>query len=249
MDYYFEYDTFVRASESGIYYQCRPSGVLEMLQEAATQAAEDIHLSGPETAARYGAIWMIARGAYRLNRPLMWNERVTIRTWHRGDKGPILYRDFSIFADGRPAGEAVTAWVLTDIESRKLLRMSAVAESEGTDGGTLRRSWKPGKIRLPDGMEERERRRFGYSDTDANGHVNNVRYLDAAADALELEKRLDGKFVSQVQVGYSRECKPGETIALRTGQTAESLFVHGVDDEGVSRFEAALTLDNLPQGD
>ena len=79
-----------------------------------------------------------------------------------------------------------------------------------------------------------------YSDTDINGHVNNTRYADFACDALEMEKLEAGTFLSQLQIGYLAECRPGEELRLMAGQEGETRFVRGMDEHGKSRFEAAL---------
>ena len=79
-----------------------------------------------------------------------------------------------------------------------------------------------------------------FSDTDINGHVNNTRYADFACDALEMEKLEAGTFLSQLQIGYLAECRPGEELRLMAGQEGETRFVRGMDEDGKSRFEAAL---------
>lgn len=89
-----------------------------------------------------------------------------------------MYRDFDLLAGGVPVGEAVSAWVLAGVEDRKLLRLSQMRELEGTEGGGLCKQLTLSKLRMPGEMEERDRRRMGYSDTDINGHVNNTRYAD-----------------------------------------------------------------------
>ncbi len=245
----FEMNFHVGAGEAGLGLQCRPSGVLSILQEAATQAACRFHASGPEMLEKYNALWMVTRMWYRLDRPLMWNEQVTVRTWHRGDKGAAIYRDFDLLVNGKPVGEAVSTWVLVDDTSRRLLRPSAVKELAHTDGGELCKDKKLTGLRLPEGMELVEERRFHYSDIDCNGHVNNVRYADVAADAARLEERLDKQFVSSLQIGYIRECMAGERIRVLTAETGEGLFILGAGREGDTRFDARFTLDNLPEED
>ena len=246
MSVYYETEFHIGAGETGLYGQCRPSGVMGILQEAATDAGCALHVSGPEMLEKYHAIWMVARIRYQLARPLRWDERVTVRTWHRGDKGAALYRDFDLRVNGRPVGEAVATWVLADLDSRRLLRMSRLEEARGTDGGELCRSGTLSRLRLPETMALAERRRFGYSDTDVNGHVNNVKYADYIADALRLEELLEGSFVSSLQIGYLHECRAGETVGLYTGREGGTYFVHGADEAGVSRFDGALTLEPLP---
>lgn len=243
MPTFYETTVHIGAADAGPYLQCRPSGVLNLLQEAATEAACAFHASGPEMYEKYHALWMVTRMWYHLERSLLWDEEVTIRTWHRADRGAMLYRDFDLFVGEEPVGEAVSAWVLVDTDSRRLLKMSRVENVMTTGGEELCKERKLAKLRLPERLELVEERRFHYSDIDCNGHVNNVRYADLAADAVGLENLLNDHFVSELQIGYLRECKAGERVKIQVGTEENGRFVRGVDLDGESRFEAHLTLD------
>ena len=219
---------------------CKASALLGHLQEAATQAAEHGGFSREVITREHGAFWMLTRVWYRLERPLRWEEELTIRTWHRGGRAATLYRDYDLYVGREPVGECVSAWVLARQSDRQLLRLSAIRELDNTGGGALCKDKKLSKLRLPDGLREADRRRTRYSDTDINGHVNNTRYADFACDALEMEKLEAGTFLSQLQIGYLAECRPGEELRLMAGQEGETRFVRGMDEDGKSRFEAAL---------
>ena len=184
---------------------------------------------------------MLARMWYRLERPLRWGEALTIRTWHRGAKSALMYRDFDLFVGEEQVGEAVSGWVLADLDSRKLLRLGSVAVLEGTDGGELCKTKTLNKVRLPGEMTFAERRKMRYSDTDINTHVNNTRYADFACDALEMERCPSDWYLAEMQLGYVAECRPGEEIDLLVGGEGDTRFVHGVDDQGKSRFEVRMT--------
>ena len=86
MDVFYEHSYRVDSRDMDLFGHCRPSAVLGILQEAATQAAGELGLSGPEVRDRYNAFWMLARIRYELKRPLCWDELVTVKTWHRGGK-------------------------------------------------------------------------------------------------------------------------------------------------------------------
>ena len=219
---------------------CKASALLGHLQEAATQAAEHGGFSREVITREHGAFWMLTRVWYQLRRPLRWEEPLTIRTWHRGGRAATLYRDYDLYVGREPVGECVSAWVLARQSDRQLLRLSAIRELDNTGGGALCKDKKLSKLRLPDGLREADRRRTRYSDTDINGHVNNTRYADFACDALEMEKLEAGTFLSQLQIGYLAECRPGEELRLMAGQEGETRFVRGMDEDGKSRFEAAL---------
>ena len=249
MDVFYEDTHRPDSRDADIFGFRRPSTVLGLLQEAATQAAAAIGLSREETAERYHGIWVLSRIRYSLKRPLRWDEPVTIRTWHRGGRGAGSYREFDLYVGEEKVGEALSLWVLVDQDTHKLLRLSDVGEFEETTGGTLCRDNTLHKFQLPQGMSLAEKRRMGYSDTDLNGHVNNVKYADFTCDALDLARLGQGRFVSNFQVCYLAECLVGEDLELCTGRDGEGFYVSGQGQGGKARFEAFLTLDNLPGED
>ena len=98
---------------------------------------------------------------------------------------------------------------------------------------------KLSKLRLPRMICGGQPPPCQYSDTDINGHVNNCRYADFACDALEMEDLEPGRFLSQLQIGYLAECRPGDELEMHAGQArGDPHFVRGMDEEGKSRFEA-----------
>lgn len=242
MSVWYEYKTKVDTRDVDGKSRCRPSALLGHLQEAATLAAEGRGFGRDVLMEEYGAFWMLARMWYRLERPLRWGEELTIHTWHRGGKGASMYRDFDLYVDGTYVGQAVSVWVLVRLEDRKMLRLSAIPELEGTSGGERNKDIQLSKLRLPGQMELAERRLMHYSDTDINGHVNNTRYADFACDAIRADKLPDGQFVSEMQLGYNAECRPGETLSMFAVCRGETCFVHGVDETGKSRFDVQLIL-------
>ena len=219
---------------------CKASALLNHLQITATLAAEDGGFSREMLIERYGAFWMLARSWYHLDRPLRWEDEITIRTWHRGDKAAMMYRDYDILVDGKPVGESVSGWVLANIETRKLIRLSTVRELEGTGGGELCKSRMLNKLHCPDHLRQVERRKMRYSDTDINGHVNNIRYADFACDAIDMDRLEQDRFLSEMQIGYLAECRAGEVLTLESGEQADGLYIRGVDEGGKARFEAEL---------
>ena len=220
---------------------CRASALMGHLQEAATQAAEVGGFTRQLLLERYGAFWMLTRAWVKLDRPLKWEEELTIRTWHRGTgHGAVLYRDFDLFVGEEPVGEAVTAWVLADLNTRRLLRLKTIAELEDTQGADCCKDVLLRKLHCPQELTLVEHRPMRYSDTDINGHVNNTRYADFACDAAALDKLPRHRFLSEFQLGYLAECRPGEVIAMETGDVEKGKYVRGLDETGKPCFEAAL---------
>ena len=245
MGTFYEGQFRVDSRDVDLFNQCRPSAVLGILQEAATRAALALGASGPEILKKYHCLWMVTRSWVELDAPLRWNDLVDVKTWHRGGSGASTYRDFDLSRDGKPIGQGTTIWVMVDADSRKLFRIKDLAEFQGTDGGELCKSVKLHRIPMPEAFDHRTRRDLRYSDTDINGHVNNIHYADFACDSLHLEELGRGKFVRSLQIGYVNECRAGETIWVDTAARGDELLARGAGEDGVERFEFSLTLADL----
>lgn len=248
---YFEEHYLIDTREVDHQGQCRPSGVLGFLQEAATMAAIRLGIDRETLLERHNCVWMLARIWVELERPLLWKEDLCVRTWHRKPRGASIYRDFDLYVDGKPVGQAVSTWVLADYDTRKLIRMDAVPELQDTPGGGgLEKTLTLARLRLPEEMVVEERRRLHYSEADLNGHVNNTRYADFTCDALRMERLREGAFVREMQIGFLAECRPGEILDLAVERRGETGFVRGTGPDGRARFEAAVTLSwaSSPEG-
>lgn len=245
MSMFLELEYRVDSRDIDMFRQCRPSAVLGILQEAATQASMALHVSGPEALEKYNALWMVTRNWVELDKPICWNDLLTIRTWHRGAAGASSYRDFDIIRDGEIIGQGVTLWVLVDAAEHKLMRMKDLKEFEGTDGGELKKSIRLHRAHMPETFDDSGPREMRYSDTDINGHINNIRYADFACDALHLERYGEGKFVRAFQLDYITECMAGETVSIDTAVRGNDLYARGVGEDGEERFLCTMTLEEL----
>ena len=246
MGTYLEMEYRVDSRDIDMFQQCRPSAVLGILQEAATRASMALHISGPEALEKYNALWMITRNWVELDAPIRWNDLLTIRTWHRGATGASSYRDFDIIRDGEVIGQGVTLWVMVDAAEHKLLRLKDLKEFEGTDGGELMKSIKLRRAAMPEEFDGQSLREMRYSDTDINGHINNIHYADFACDAIHLERYGKGKFVRTFQLDYITECMAGETVTIDTAVKGNDLYARGVGQDGAERFLCTMTLEELP---
>ena len=240
----YEMDLRVDSRDVDLFNQCRPSAVLGFLQEAATQAALALGVSGPEIKEKYNCLWMVTRNWVELDAPLRWNDPVHIKTWHRGASGASSYRDFDLYRDGKPIGQGTSIWVMVDADERRLFRMKNLTEFQGTDGGEHNKSVKLHRPAMPETFDGRVRRDLRYSDTDINGHVNNAHYADFACDSLHLERLGRGKFVRSFQIGYVSECQAGEAIWVDTAARGDELFARGEGENGDERFDFTLKLED-----
>ena len=76
-----------------------------------------------------------------------------------------------------------------------------------------------------------------YSDIDGNGHVDNARYLDMAMDLLPAE--MTAREPAEVQVLFSRETLPGETLRLYRLLQADEADIKG-ENGGKDSFGCSI---------
>lgn len=232
-------DFFVDTRDTDLHGLCRPSALLGYLQEMATAHSEELGISRRVMLERHNSVWMLARLWYRLDEPIRRDQTVTIKTWTRGANGAVSYRDFDLLVGGRPVGEAVTSWVLADVDSRSIQRMGKMEEVVRAAVPERVKDRRLSRFPMPKQLDELMLRPVCYSDTDINGHMNNTRYVDVACDAVHFE-RMAGEYLAEVMVNYSRECLPGSTLRVLGKHEGETWFVRGADDEGAAHFDTAL---------
>lgn len=217
----------------------RPSVMLSFFQDMATDHAAIMGISRDYLARNYNACWLVARTWYKLSRPLKVGKTVTIKTWHRGVSPLIVYRDFDLFVEDELVGEGVSGWVVADIDDRKMLRPESVAEivSSPVPETVKEKTLRP--IRRPKDAAHVYARTVRYSDLDLNGHMNNTRYADLVLDAFTPEE-MEGRFIAEMQLNYSQECKWGETMEVARKMDGDSCYIDGCCGDSQRRFEANL---------
>ncbi len=239
---FFETTYAVDSHSLDCFNYCRASALLGYLQDAAGLAAGEFGATNVEMVRRYNHCWMVVRTRFTLDRPLGWEDRLTLRTWHRGGEKPLMYRDFDFLVDGKPVGRALSIWTLVNLEDRSITRPNHFPQFLGTDGGTLIRDTKLPRLKLPGDLAPVGTRALYYSDTDANGHVNNTRYADFFCDAAGLQNAPAGSFVREMHIDYLRECRAGGSLSLLLGRDGETTYVLGQDDQGEAKFQGSMVL-------
>ena len=184
---------------------------------------------------------MVLRIWVRLNRPVIWGETLTVRMTVRRPVGTRVYRDCDLYVGQEQVGEASTVWVLANRSTKRPIRLENLPELPAQDPSTAK-DVTLSRIRFPDNMTLHDRRKLYYSDTDINGHINNTRYVDLAADAAELNLRPHGVFWQEIMISYVGECFSGETLQIYRGKADGQLYIHGVGPEGDDRFDCRLRM-------
>ena len=217
MQEYLERTFSITSSEVDIYGNCRPAAFLSFFQDLATEHSEIFHTDWHNLFREYHAIWMLVRVWYQIRRPLNMGEDV-------GEE---------------QVGEAVSAWVVADAETRKMLRPGSLERLAAAPVPEQVKEKQLKLIRTPKNRKLVYTRTVRYSDLDQNGHMNNTKYADVLMDALSVAD-MKGRFVSAMQLNYSMECLAGETMNVSREMGENACYIDGGSEDGTRRVEAIL---------
>lgn len=217
----------------------RPAVLLDFFQDMATEHAVLMGLTRDYLVEHYNACWIVVRNWYRLKKPLKLSDTLTIKTWHRGASPLLVYRDFDLYVGEELVGEAVAAWIIADVASRKMLRPSSIDAVVNSPVPEKVKNIKLKNIRRPEGLEQVYTRMVRYSDLDVNGHMNNTRYADLILDAFTPEE-MEGRYIRELELNYSQECKWGETMEIARKLDGDFCYIDGCCGDTTRRFESNL---------
>ena len=195
--------------------------------------------------------WVLARMKIYFQRFPRLDERLIVRTWPRGFQQKIFFRrDFNIFDQaGNELATATSAWILIDIEKRRMLWPDSLNGSLPLNNEIPGVNENLERLPLPKTMQEIRTVRADYSAVDLMGHVNNTRYAEWVMDCFPFEHHRSHR-LAWLQVNYNNEVRPEEEVRLSLGQDANDpacWYVAGAGltpasptGDGARAFEAAL---------
>ena len=223
-------------------YRLTPGAFLRMAQQISTDQCVRLGMDDAFYRENH-AVFLLAKLALKVERVPRGGETLTLVTMPEQPRR-VAYKRVTEARDEK--GERValldSRWVLVDTNTRHILRHAPAPfaafpfeeEVPFTLDVTIR---KPAQT-SPAGLVTAT-----YSRCDTNGHMNNTRYADAAADALPLEVLANGA-VKRLVISYHNELPAGQSAELVRGRTGDgNWYVAGQREDGRPCFEAVLTVE------
>ena len=230
----------LRVSECDVNGLWRPGAMMIEMQEAAGEHSFSMGC-GRGALEERGLAWIVARMSLRMDRYPAWGEKITIRTFHRPHRHRFFPRYFDIRdGEGRTVCLGSSLWLLMDLESRQSVdadRLPALLP----DNRDMAES-----IPLPRGIEPLDAPemiipyRTVYTDLDANGHVNNTKYVDWLCNALG-QKTLTEHPIRTLTIHFDSEIRPEQPVEMRLKRDGLKFQMTGIHEEKTA-FEIGGTL-------
>ena len=199
----------------------RPSQLFELLQEAATDHSERLHVGIAEIR-RQNLMWVLARQSVEILRMPSYGESVTVETWPGRTVHSLYPRYYRLMDEkGEVLVNSSSIWMLADMDERALVPSS----QSGIDFGFEKRGIELSLPSPPRSFFTDSSAVFTvpYSYIDMNGHMNNTRYFDLADNVCPFAA--EGKDPHRILVEYSAELLLGQEYELLFGVDGSRFFM------------------------
>lgn len=167
---------------------------------------------------------------------------ITVYTWQSKQSAVGFYREFLVINENNEAIIAARSfWSIMDLNSRTIIPSNEIIANKENPFilpiKTTKAKLKSIKITLPETDNKISYKHLiGYSDLDANNHVNNTRYINMVTNAVDFLNI--GLNIEIIEVNYTSELVKGDLVAVEAGILEET-------DEHYSLAVNIKFLDNL----
>jgi len=197
----------------------------DMLQEMAIEHSDSLGYS-TESLLEQERGWIITNWHIIMDRTPVKDEKIKVTTWSEGMKRLMATRGFEAEdEEGNRVMRAASRWMYMDLKDRKPTVVPKEMEEKYYSG--IGPAIEDEKYRLPKNEKEIpddvHEVIVSRSQTDSNGHTNNVEYITWAMDRVpdEIYDNMDGY---DIKVVYRKESYRGSRLRIKT-------YVEDVEDE------------------
>ncbi|MCQ4725412.1 thioesterase [Anaerotignum faecicola] len=232
----------------------KPASLATLFQDLAIRHSDSLGYT-IELLLKENRGWIITNWHIDVLRYPKCGEKIKLRTWASSTKKILAERSYTVLDDG--GSEIIRAnsrWVFMDLEKRKPVFVSEEMQKAYESG--LEAAIAGEKYKMPKVSEGSLISRSTFvvkrSETDTNGHANNVQYIAWAMDCVPDGVYYNG-FVSELKVAYRRECYRGSRVIAKTykcmdGEDTEIITAFcGADDESVIYSEVVSVWKGIAQ--
>lgn len=210
------------------------TNLMNYLQDIAIRQSEDIGV-GIDYLTQHGIAWVLHKWHIEMYRYPVYGQKVKIITKPYSFKKFYAYRVFEIVdLKGNTIGKAKSIWFLIDIEKRRAIRVTEEMYNAYRIPKDKNDILDIEKISEPLEIHSEKVFQVRYSDIDTNKHVNNVKYVEWAIEAVPLDI-VNNYVITSINTVYEKETTYGDTVKvlveIKTNENNITCFHRVVDGE------------------
>ena len=207
----FERDYFVHYYDSDLKRKATISGIMRYFEDIAILHSEYVNI-GIDYYINHHVVWMLYKWDIKIKRLPSFMETIKVRTVPTSLKSFHAFRYFDILdEDGDRIVTANSMWLFINTNTKKPIKITDdMFEGYGIHPDDMA-ELEIGEIGSFENTDSSKEFFIRYSDIDTNKHVNNIKYIDWALEAVP-EDLLQNYSLTRVIVNYKKEIGYGSRI-------------------------------------
>lgn len=236
MDKPFVDNLFVRSYDTDMNAVMSIQNVVKYFMETAIDHTNATDY-GIDRLIKYNKGWVVLNWVIKMYDYPKYRNKIKVSTWAQHG-GTLQATRFFVMEDeetGHIFSDAASRWAFLDLEKRHPVRFSE--EMEDVYCCDKEPPFNPGNYKMP---IEKEQDLFAEkelvvrrSETDTNGHANNVRYIEWALDEIPDYIYINYR-AEEIRVLYRKECRYGDKVTVKTyivEDNGRKLIISSINNE------------------
>lgn len=192
--------------------RCKLSSIIDFICDVGTQQSESVG-GGIEYCTNNNCAWVFYKYDIKMYRYPRFGEIISLSTTPVGFKKFYGLRKYIIRDEKNEIiGEALALFFLINIEKRRPMRIQKEQYDFYGVSGDVDYDINMDKLERFEGEEYYKQFDIRYSDIDSNKHVNNVKYVEWAIEAVPIEV-INNYQLTRIKVIFEKETTYGEKIS------------------------------------
>lgn len=192
--------------------RCKLSSIINFICDVGTQQSESVG-GGMEYCVNNNCAWVFYKYDIKMYRYPKFGEIISLSTTPVGFKKFYGLRKYVIRDEKNEIiGEALALFFLINIEKRRPMRIQKEQYDFYGVSGDVDYDINMDKLERFEGEEYYKQFDIRYSDIDSNKHVNNVKYVEWAIEAVPIEV-INNYQLTRIKVIFEKETTYGEKIS------------------------------------
>ena len=220
----FQEQLTIKSFQTNKYGKASITSLFNILIEAAWAHAQVMDW-GYDSLKSNNLFWVLSRMYFQVEKYPAWQDKITLYTWSAGTDGMYAYREYILEDEsGEVLLRASSAWLILDMENRKIFRLSDFRSTFPKLIET-RACRNPKRIKPDIHPEILNYYPVLFSEIDINQHFNSVKYVERVLDDFGVDF-LNAHEPAELEVNYLKEGQAGDLIAVTRTQLADNDYLN-----------------------
>jgi medium-chain acyl-[acyl-carrier-protein] hydrolase len=214
----------IKSYQTNQYGNASIASLFNILMEAAWAHAQVMDW-GYDHLKNRNLLWVLSRMYIQIEKYPVWQDRISLNTWSAGTDGIYAYREYVVENEiGEVIFKASTAWLILDMESRKIFRLSDFRNTfpKRIEANACR---NPRRIKPDIHSDELVFSPVLFSELDINRHFNSVKSVERVLDDYGIDF-LNMYEPAELEINYLKEGQAGDSLAVTCTKLAENEYLN-----------------------